>query len=450
MFVILQAVFWLTIIYNYQRAESLRAIDEQLNSWIMPLLPHFSPPGGPDFDGPGPGPGRGPPNRGPMPDFANSPFYYIVWSPDGDLVAKSPGAHAAPMPPHQNGPAGRLFRSRGIYRELALLTLDSSTVLVGTSMVPMNASLRKIGRQYALSGAAIVALMLAGGWLVMAGNVLRPIRQISATAKRIAGGDRGRRIDLDESETELGQLGAVLNETFDKLDKAFSQQVRFTADASHELRTPVSVILTQTQVALSRERSAEEYRQTLVTCERTAERMRALVNSLLQLARMDSGELHLTLEDCDLAKIAANALELVAPLAAQKGAVLRSSIESAPVRGESVKLGQVIVNLLQNAVQHNAPGTEISVTVQRGQDKAFVRVSDNGAGVPSDALPHLFDRFYRAEKSRSAGTGGTGLGLAISKAIIEAHGGTISVESKPGEGTVFMFVLPLAASFTSS
>jgi len=448
---ILQVAGMLTTWYLYQRANSIRAIDDQLSSLITPLLPRFTPPGGSDFDGPGPGPGpgHGPPNRGPMPDFGNSLFYFIVWSPEGELVSKSPNAPGAPMPEHQSGPPGRLVRSRGHYRELALLTLDESTVLVGTSTAPMAADLRRLAGQFVIYGLAFVALMLAGGW-IMAGDVLRPIRNISATAKKIAAGDRGRRIDIDESESELGQLGSVLNETFDKLDKAFWQQVRFTADASHELRTPLSVILTQVQLALTRERSVAEYRQTLAICERAAERMRALVNSLLQLARMDSEEFHLTLEDCDLGKIAANALDLVAPLAGQKGATLRSSVESVPCRGDSVKLGQVLVNILQNAVQHNASGVEICVSVQRGEKKAFVRVSDNGAGIPAEALPQLFARFYRVDKSRSVITGGTGLGLAISKAIIEAHGGSISVDSKTGEGTVFMIVLPLAASFTSS
>jgi two-component system OmpR family sensor kinase len=442
----------LATFFVYERSERLRVIDDQLSSLATPLLPRFAPPGGPDLDGPGgpgPGPDRDRRNRDETARFEKGPFYYIAWSPDGEMISKSPTAPDAPIPKRDTVSGGRMVRTRGDFRELALFTRDDSAVLVGVSTAPLAANLRELAGELAAVGLAVVVFGLTGGWWV-AGHVLRPIGQISATANQIAGGDRAKRINLAESDSELGQLAAVLNRTFDKLDHAFAQQVRFTADASHELRTPLSVILTQVQLALSRERSVAEYRQTLAICERAAERMRALVNSLLELARMDSGEFHLTLENGDVAKVAANALDLVAPLAGQKRATLHSSVESAPFRGDSVKLGQVLVNILQNAVQHNATGVEISLTVQRGEDKAFVRVSDNGAGIPMEALPHLFERFYRIDKSRSVITGGTGLGLAISKAIVEAHGGRISVDSKIGEGTTFLIVLPLVSSFTSS
>ena len=152
----------------------------------------------------------------------------------------------------------------------------------------------------------------------MAGHALRPIGEISATARQIAGGNRAKRIDIRETESELGQLAEVLNWTFDQQDSALEQQVRFTADASHELRTPVSVILTQAQLALSREREGWEYRESLRICQRAAERMRKLVNSLLELARVDSGEFQLALRECDLAAVAAESLELVTPLAFEK------------------------------------------------------------------------------------------------------------------------------------
>jgi signal transduction histidine kinase len=241
----------------------------------------------------------------------------------------------------------------------------------------------------------------------------------------------------------LGQLAAVLNRTFDRLDHAFNQQVQFTADASHELRTPLSVILTQVQLALSRERSGAEYRESLGICQRAAERMRSLVNALLDLARLEAGGFDLTREDCDLQRVAEEALELVAPLAAQKRAVLRRAIEPIRLKADGAKLGQVMVNLLQNAMQHNACGVEVSLSLQPSDGFAVVRVSDNGAGLPAEVLPRLFDRFYRVDQSRSSATGGSGLGLAICKAIVEAHGGAIRVESQPGTGTEFQVLLPL-------
>jgi heavy metal sensor kinase len=273
---------------------------------------------------------------------------------------------------------------------------------------------------------------------------LRPIGEISATARQIAEGHRAKRIDIHETESELGQLAEVLNRTFDQQDSAFEQQVRFTADASHELRTPVSVILTQVQLALARERDAQEYRETLQICQRAAERMRALVNSLLELARVDSGEFQLTLEDCDLAVLASESLELIAPLAREKGAVLRSSIQPVRAKADSARIGQVLVNLLYNAIQHNSREVEVCLSVQSRGNEAVLRVTDNGAGIPAEALPHVFERFYRADKSRGGTRNGSGLGLAISQAIVQAHGGTIRVESRPGLGADFTVSLPLA------
>jgi heavy metal sensor kinase len=440
----------LATFFLYERSERLRVIDDQLTSLATALLPRFAPPHErPDLDGPPPDESdRHPENRADSSEFAKSPYYYIAWSPRREIVAKSPAAPAVPIPGPVSRDTARVIRTRGNFRELAMFTPEQSGLLVGVSIAPLTAQLHRLAGELIASGLVLLAFGLIGGWFV-AGHVLRPIGEISATADQIAGGERSKRIPIDEADSELGQLATVLNRTFDRLDQAFEQQVRFTADASHELRTPVSVILTQVQLALTRERSGAEYRETIAICQRAAERMRVLVNSLLDLARIDSGEFHLTLEDCDLAKVASGALDMVAPLAHQKGACLRSSIESVPVRGDALKLGQVLVNILQNAIQHNAAGVEISLTVQRGQDKAFLRVSDNGVGIPGEALPQLFERFYRVDKSRAGGAGGAGLGLAISKAIVQAHSGAITVESTLGAGTVFLITLPLG-SFTSS
>jgi signal transduction histidine kinase len=225
--------------------------------------------------------------------------------------------------------------------------------------------------------------------------------------------------------------------------------VRFTADASHELRTPISVILTQIQLALSRERSPEEYRKTLETCGRAAERMRVLVNQLLELARVDSGEFSLLKEKCDLSRIARESLDLLEPLAMQRNVKLKHALEPVMIRGDALKLGQVIINLLNNAIHHNPEGTEISLSVQQSDSHATIKVKDTGAGIPPEALPHIFDRFYRVDKSRARGKGNSGLGLAISKAIIDVHDGTIRAESEVGKGTEFVIVLPLNRNLRS-
>jgi heavy metal sensor kinase len=376
-----------------------------------------------------------------MEKLDDSQIYYQAWSPRGDMLVRS--TNAPPLNPPSRGEAkpGRIFRLRGENRELLVFTPEKGCILVGLPIAPVMAELRRLAWAEVVAGAGLVIFGLVGGWWV-AGHALRPIGEISAAAEEIAGGDRTRRINLQETGGELGNLAAVLNRTFDRLDHVFSRQVQFTADASHELRTPVSVILSQVQLALLRERSGQEYRESLGICQRAAERMRGLLTSLLDLARLDGSESALTLEECDLSNVAREAFELVTPLATQKGAVLRCAIEPIRIRADGAKLGQVMVNLLQNAFQHNAPGVEVSLTVQRREKSAWVRVSDNGAGIPADSLPHLFDRFYRVDQSRSSATGGSGLGLAICQAIVEAHGGTIRVESQPGKGTEFQVLLP--------
>ena len=172
--------------------------------------------------------------------------------------------------------------------------------------------------------------------------------------------------------------------------------------------------------------------------------MRVLVNSLLELARVDSGEFALLREECDLSHVAREALEFIQPLAEQKKIKLHSSLDAVPGKVDVLKLGQVLINLLTNAIQHNPEGTEVSIALQRRVDRAIFRISDNGAGIPAEAMPQLFERFFRADQARSRTKGNSGLGLAISKAIVQAHGGSIHAASKPGQGAEFVIDLPLA------
>jgi heavy metal sensor kinase len=449
----------LAAFYSYERAERFRMIDNQLQSLLTPLLPKVSPPGGPDFGG-GPPPGgpedgsdRGPDREPPgrpgrenqtgFAEFENGRYYYAAWSRRHDLISQSSAGGGIPMPARAESAQAQFIRNRGEFRELINFGPDGGCVVVGTSTLPTARDLQQLALKLVGVGLGLTLFGLAGGWWA-AGHALRPIAEINATARQIAGGNRSKRIDIRETESELGQLAEVLNWTFDKQDSALEQQVRFTADASHELRTPVSVILTQTQLVLTREREGWEYRETLKICQRAAERMRALVNSLLELARIDSGDFQLALEECDVSDIAAESLELVAPLAFEKGAVLRSSIEPLRIKADPARLGQVLVNLLYNAIQHNSNGVEVRLSAQRQGNEAVLRVADNGAGIPAEALPHVFERFYRADKSRTGAKNGSGLGLAISHAIVQAHGGTIRAESPAGQGAVFTVTLPLA------
>jgi two-component system OmpR family sensor kinase len=251
------------------------------------------------------------------------------------------------------------------------------------------------------------------------------------------------RINVAEAESELGQLAAVLNATFARLEAAFAQQQQFTSDAAHELRTPVSVMLTQAQAALNRERTAPEYRETVEACQRAAQRMRKLIESLLALTRLDAGQEVLKRLRFDFSKTVSDCVELVKPMAEERGIKISTALEPVEITGDSERLAQVVTNLLTNAIQYNRAEGAVNVTLELQNGFAVLTVADSGAGIPPEDLPRVFERFYRAEKSRT-GAGNSGLGLAISKAIVEAHGGGIEVSSELDRGTIFTVRLAAA------
>ncbi len=415
-------------------------------------------------------------------------FYYVLFQQDGAVAARSPGAPAdvpAPLQPRAPVPAGivgqasRLpgdrpafapgnegetppvagetpaplpeqarppmppsVRTRGQMREMFRFLPRGGCLLVGHSMAADLAAMRRLGLWLSAAGATVLLFGLAGGWWV-ATRAIRPIEAISGTAVKIAGGDLSQRINAADTDSELGRLAGVLNSTFARLEAAFAQQARFTSDASHELRTPVSVILSQTQTALSRERTSPEYREALEACQRAARRMKSLTESLLELARLDAGQEPMKRERFDLLQVARECVEMVRPLAAERG--IRIQCDGAPVEclGDAGRISQVITNLLTNAIYFNRDQGEVRLSARAEAGSAVFSVADTGQGIPAEDVPHLFERFYRADKSRSRVQGRNGLGLAICKAIVDAHGGSIEVSSQPGVGSTFTVKLPL-------
>ncbi len=335
-------------------------------------------------------------------------------------------------------------RMRGTTRELYEFTRPGECLLVGRSIAPELADLRELALWLSGLGSGVLMLGLVGGWWV-ATRAIRSIKDISATATKIATGDLSHRINTDDTDNELGQLAAVLNSTFARLESSFERQRQFTADASHELRTPVAVILSQAQATLARERSPAEYRETLEACQRAAQRMRALTESLLVLARLDAGQATSKRERVDLSQTARECVELLRPLAEERRVTIHSELGTAECLGDPQQLAQVITNLVTNAILHNKRESQARVTTARNNEKVILTVTDTGPGIPAADLPRLFERFYRADKSRTGATGGTGLGLAISKAIVESHGGMIDVSSSPESGTRFTVRLPVSS-----
>ena len=317
-----------------------------------------------------------------------------------------------------------------------------STAFFGAATGPMEAELAALARSLFLAGLAVVVVGCGIGW-VLAGRSLRPIDRIAADAEGIAAGDFDRKIDVEDTESELGRLAVVLNDTFGRMNAAREHMAQFTADASHELRTPLTVILSDSQGALRQERTTAEYRVTLEGIRLSALRMKSISDALLELAQGDAGK-PVVRDPCDLADLADESVALLQRIATEHGAKLVARLEGAPVLGDAGRLGRVILNLTVNAILHNEAGVTVTVTTDVVEGMSELRVADDGRGIAAADLGGIFERFRRVDASRSRHTGGAGLGLAIVKQTVEAHGGTIAVTSEVGKGTVFVVRLPKA------
>ncbi len=368
-------------------------------------------------------------------------FYFAIWLPDGSPWSLATNAPVNLSPPSREGGAQLRLRTRGAFREAFHLTERGDCILAGHSITRERAASRRFAGWLIAAGAGILAAGLLGAWF-LAGGALRPVEAIGAAASRISASTLSERIRADETDSELGRLVGVLNSAFARLEAAFAEQRQFTADASHELRTPIAVLISETQAALNRERSAAEYRETVETCLATAQQMRRLTQSLLELARFDAGQAPLARTPFDLAECARDCADLTRPIAAEHGLRLACHLAQAPTVGDADRCAQVILNLLHNAVEHSDAGGEVTLTTREEPAEAVLSVSDTGRGIAPEDLPHIFERFYRADKSRARARGQAGLGLAICKAIVDAHGGRIDVESEPGKGTRFTVRLP--------
>jgi two-component system, OmpR family, sensor kinase len=375
-------------------------------------------------------------------------FHYGVWNEEGGVLLISDNAKDLPPPEVKLKRNESLFRTRGNLREIMHNVDGDELVVLGNSLDEVNLALYRLALRLIFMGLAIIGTVLIVGWWLTS-RALQPVKAISRTAAKIADGDLSQRINVSrmDTETELGELAVDLNHTFSQLQQNMEQQVRFTADASHELRTPLTVILTKTQVALARERSAEDYRTALQACERAGLRMKELVNALLELSRLDKGERQLDLKPNNLSEIAKEAFEDIRILAEKHTLELQGAEQPLPIMADAARLHQVVTNLLANAVKHTPVGSKVYLRLEQQQaTDAVLQVIDNGPGIPPDALPHLFERFYRVDKARARSEGGTGLGLAISRSLVQAHYGSLTAESVLGKGSIFSVKIPLATS----
>jgi heavy metal sensor kinase len=291
------------------------------------------------------------------------------------------------------------------------------------------------------------ALLVAStGGLFLANKALRPVDEITQIARQIGSGDLSQRIRIRRANDELGRLASTFNEMIAKLEESFRQVKRFTADASHELKTPLTILRGEVEVGLKRKRALKEYQRILVSNLEEVNRMSRIVEDLLTLSRADMGELTMEREEIELSSLAREVWEDLQIMAQEKGIQLKFTDDGfTMVEGDPLYLRQLILNLTENGLKYTPPGGKVELNVKGDRDHGLVSlfVSDTGVGIAKKDLKRVFDRFFRVDKARSRETGGTGLGLSICQWIAHAHEGQIGVQSKVGKGSTFTVTLPL-------
>jgi len=314
---------------------------------------------------------------------------------------------------------------------------------VGTSAAPVEAMFRHLLFVLALGLPLVVALATAGGYALVR-HALRPVDEIAGKAEQITQHNLGERLPVPRTGDELERLSSALNHMIIRLDAAFQNSKRFVADASHELRTPLTILCGELEDLAQERKLPADHRERLGSLLEEVQRLAKIVERLFALSRLDAGEAQSEWIPFDLARLASVTAEQMALLAEDRRIGLTCEAASpVPVEGDRSRLKQVVVNLLDNAIKYTPDGGAVRLTVKPVGARASLEVTDTGVGLSAGDLAHVFERFFRADKTRSRHPDGAGLGLAIVKSICNAHGGEIQAESTLGKGSCFRVLLPL-------
>jgi len=319
-----------------------------------------------------------------------------------------------------------------------------SIIQVATSLTEVRDTLRRL--ILILVSIIPLSLFIASlGGIFLANKVLKPINEINQITREITSKNLGLRVPHPQTHDELGELVETINGMIERLEKSFKQIQQFTADASHELKTPLTILKGEAELALRKERDPEEYRHYLRSSLEEVNRLSRLVQDLLVLSKADMGRLTLQKEPLNLIELTHSCCEQCKFLGEGKNTRVEfepSSDEEVWVMGDPHRLKQMFYNLIENAIKYSNDGGKVEIVTGSNGKFASIAIRDEGLGISEEDLPYIFDRFYRVDKSRSREAGGTGLGLSICKWIAEAHQGKITVESTPGVGSCFTVWIP--------
>lgn len=387
--------------------------------------------------------------------FARHPGYDIqVSTPAGDALFRSERISQSGLPrpssvPQADQPVVESFqRPTGQARLLSRLVPGPDGALILQIAAPLTADNHELSQLLAillLAGPLALAAALGGGY-ILARRALAPVGRMTAETEQITAHKLHRRLNVARSDDELGRLAATLNGMMARLEQSFEETRRFTADAAHELRTPLAVIRNVVEVALRSHRDPEQYRRVLGDVLEEVERLTRLAEQLLFLCREDAGLMPLSMEQTRLDELVRESAEHMRAVVEAKGLTLECS-DFAPcqINGDADLIRRLVFNLLDNAIKFTPAGETIRVQLSLANGLAQLVIADTGIGIAPEHLPHVFERFYRIDPARGQEMSGTGLGLAICRSIAEAHKGQIALESEPRRGTRAVLTLPATA-----
>lgn len=326
---------------------------------------------------------------------------------------------------------------------VAALRERNFTFLVGYPVAELREALENLFSIF-LVLIPIALVVSAVGGLSLANKSLRAVDEVTTRARRITAENLDQTIPPRDVDDEIGRLISTFNDMIQRLNSSFAQVRQFSADASHELRTPLTVMRGEIELALRNPKTHEEYRRVLESAMEEIIRMSSIIENLLTLAKADQGTYEVNLSEVNLASLAQELYDDGEMLAEGKHIrVALAAKDQITIVGDKVRLRQLFLNLIDNAIKYTPEGGAVTLSVERRNGSAVVQVADTGIGIPPEDINRVFDRFYRVDKARSREIGGTGLGLSIAKWIVELHRGKISVQSEVDRGSVFTVELPI-------
>jgi len=293
-------------------------------------------------------------------------------------------------------------------------------------------------------GLPVILIVVVAGGAVLVRQALKPVRRIIDAAKAITSSNLGQRLPVADTADELEHLSVVLNQMIGRLEAAFQHSQRFSADASHELRTPLTIMRVELESVSQEPGLDATTREKIASILEETDRMGKMVEGLLAISRLDTGEAVINVSRFDLSALVAATAEQIALLAEEKRISVKChALKPVEISGDRFRIQQVIVNLLDNAIKYSPTGDEILLNTRTAAGQAVLEVIDHGPGIPPEAVPHIFERFFRADSVRTHSVNGTGLGLSIVRSICVAHGGTVEAVNHPSGGCQITVCLPL-------